>query len=127
VAALEHEALRARKFSRAKADYLLAAARAVDSGEAPVGCMRSHSAVRAARVLQAVRGIGNWTVQYTFLRGLGFPDCLPAGDAGLARGLEQLTGARPDEAGIRAALERYSPWRSYATYHVWSSLKGAGE
>src|SRR5260370_17732420 len=99
----------------------------VASGELRVDGMAGISAARAAGLLKTVRGIGDWTVQYTFLRGLGFTDCLPAGDAGLARGLEQLRGARPDEAGIRQAMSGYSPWRSYATYHVWSSLKGAGE
>jgi 3-methyladenine DNA glycosylase/8-oxoguanine DNA glycosylase len=78
-------------------------------------------------MLKAVRGIGDWTVQYTFLRGLGFTDSLPAGDVGLAKGLETVCDGRPDEARIREAMDRYSPWRSYATYHVWSSLKGAGE
>ena len=125
VAALSPERLRSLKFSRSKADYMLAAARAVAAGE--VRLSREMSALRAARVLKAVRGIGDWTVQYTFLRGFGFTDCLPAGDAGLARGLQQLRGERPDEAEIRAVLDCYSPWRSYATYHLWASLKGAGE
>jgi AraC family transcriptional regulator of adaptative response / DNA-3-methyladenine glycosylase II len=127
VAAMSAEQLRGLKFSRSKADYMLAAARAVASGEVPLERMREISAVRAARMLKAVRGIGDWTVQYTFLRGLGFTDSLPAGDVGLARGLETVCDGRPDEPRIREIMERYSPWRSYATYHVWSSLKGAGE
>ena len=84
--------------------------------------MRNMSALRAARLLGSVRGIGPWTVQYTLLRGLGFADCLPAGDAGLAQGLERLTGERPSESKIRELLAGYSPWRSLATYHVWASL-----
>jgi AraC family transcriptional regulator of adaptative response / DNA-3-methyladenine glycosylase II len=127
VAAMSAEQLRTLKFSRSKADYILAAARAVASGEVPLDRLREISAVRAARMLKAVRGIGDWTVQYTFLRGLGFTDCLPAGDVGLARGLETMCDGRPDELRIREVMDRYSPWRSYATYHVWSSLKGVGE
>jgi AraC family transcriptional regulator of adaptative response / DNA-3-methyladenine glycosylase II len=127
VAAMSAEQFRTLKFSRSKADYMLAAARAVASGEVPLDRLREISAVRAARMLKGVRGIGDWTVQYTFLRGLGFTDCLPAGDVGLARGLETVCDGRPDEPRIREMMSRYSPWRSYATYHVWSSLKGVGE
>jgi AraC family transcriptional regulator of adaptative response / DNA-3-methyladenine glycosylase II len=127
VAAMSAEQLRTLKFSRSKADYMLAAARAVESGDVPLDRLREISAVRAARMLKAVRGIGDWTVQYTFLRGLGFPDSLPGGDVGLARGLETICDGRPDEPRIREVMGRYSPWRSYATYHVWSSLKGVGE
>jgi AraC family transcriptional regulator of adaptative response / DNA-3-methyladenine glycosylase II len=122
VAGADVETLRGLKFSASKAEYLLAAARAVVSGEVPISCMRELSARHAARLLGAIRGVGPWTIQYVFLRGLGFADCLPAGDAGLARGLEGLTGQRPDEHGVRAALDRFAPFRSLASCHVWASL-----
>ncbi len=122
VAATNTETLRQSKFSASKAEYLLAAARAVASGELPIGRIRHLSARHAARLLGAIRGVGPWTIQYVFLRGAGFADCLPAGDAGLARGLCNLTGERPDEAGVRAALDRFAPFRSLAACHVWASL-----
>jgi AraC family transcriptional regulator, regulatory protein of adaptative response / DNA-3-methyladenine glycosylase II len=78
---------------------------------------------RASSLASAVRGIGPWTVQYFFLRGLGLLDCLPAGDAGLAQGLGRITGARPNEKQIGEMMARFAPWRSLATYHVWASLK----
>jgi AraC family transcriptional regulator of adaptative response / DNA-3-methyladenine glycosylase II len=124
VAAMTVDALRALKFSGSKAEYLLTAARAVTSGELKLDTMRQLSASHAARLLGAVRGVGAWTVQYAFLRGLGFADCLLAGDAGLAQGLHRLTGNRPDEPQIRNLMAKYAPWRSLATYHVWTSLKG---
>ena len=127
VAALDEATLRCLKFSRSKAEYMVAAARAVASGEVPLDSMRTFSAVRAARMLKAIRGVGEWTVQYTFLRGLAFTDCLPTGDVGLARGLEAVCGDRPDAKRIGVLMSRYAPFRSYATYHVWSSLKGVGE
>jgi AraC family transcriptional regulator of adaptative response / DNA-3-methyladenine glycosylase II len=123
VAGASVEDLRKLKFSRSKAEYLIGAAQAIASGEFSAGTLRELSARHAARVLGSIRGIGPWTVQYAFLRGFGFADCLPSGDAGLARGLERLTGARPAEAEIRETMERFAPWRSVATYHVWASLK----
>jgi AraC family transcriptional regulator of adaptative response / DNA-3-methyladenine glycosylase II len=123
VAALTVETLRTLKFSRSKAEYLIAAARAVASGELPIATLRDLSARHAARLLSNIRGIGPWTVQYAFLRGLGFADCLPSGDAGLAQGLGRLSGQRPAEPEIRETMARFTPWRSLATYHVWASLK----
>ena len=124
IAGLSVETLRTLKFSRSKAEYLIAAASAVASGELPIDSLRDLSARHAARLLSNVRGIGPWTVQYAFLRGLGFADCLPSGDAGLAQGLHRLSGARPGEPEIRETMARFTPWRSLATYHVWASLKG---
>lgn len=124
VASLDVESLRTMKFSRSKAQYLIAAAQAVASGVAPIDGMRDLSSRHAARLLGSVRGIGPWTVQYAFLRGFGFADCLPASDAGLAQGLGRLSGTRPDESQIRETMARFAPWRSLATYHVWASLKG---
>jgi AraC family transcriptional regulator of adaptative response / DNA-3-methyladenine glycosylase II len=125
VAALKINDLRALKFSASKADYLVGAAESVASGEVDLGSLRMLSAPRAARTLQSLRGIGPWTVQYAFLRGLGFADCLPAGDAGLAQGWERLTGARPTGPEIRELMAKYAPYRSLATYHVWASLAWA--
>jgi 3-methyladenine DNA glycosylase/8-oxoguanine DNA glycosylase len=124
VAALDVEALRKLKFSRSKAEYLIAAAKAVAGGELPIDTLRNLSARHSARLLGNIRGIGPWTVQYVFLRGLGFADCLPSGDAGLAQGLARLNGARPDEPAIREIMGRFAPCRSLATYHIWASLKG---
>jgi AraC family transcriptional regulator, regulatory protein of adaptative response / DNA-3-methyladenine glycosylase II len=124
VAELAVAALRKLKFSRSKAEYLIAAAKAVASGELPIANLRELSARHSARLMSNVRGIGPWTIQYAFLRGFGFADCLPSGDAGLAQGLSRLSGARPDEPRIREMMSRFAPYRSLATYHVWASLKG---
>ena len=124
VATMNVAGLRELKFSGSKAEYLVAAARAIESGALPVHEMHAMPVERAASLASAVRGIGPWTVQYFFLRGLGLLDCLPAGDAGLAQGLGRITGTRPSEKQIREMMGRFAPWRSLATYHVWVSLKG---
>jgi AraC family transcriptional regulator, regulatory protein of adaptative response / DNA-3-methyladenine glycosylase II len=122
VAKVDVEFLRGLKFSKSKAEYIIGAAQAVVSGAAPLMQLRELSAHHAARMLGAIRGIGPWTVQYVFLRGAGFADCLPAGDAGLARGLAAFSSERPDEAGVKQALDRFAPFRSLAACHVWASL-----
>ena len=73
------------------------------------------------RRLQELRGIGPWTAQYVAMRALGDPDVFMPSDLGVKHA---LTGLGVD-GSPRAALERaasWSPWRSYALHHLWSSL-----
>jgi 3-methyladenine DNA glycosylase/8-oxoguanine DNA glycosylase len=90
VAALEPADLRKRRFSRAKAEYLIGAARAVVEGRFAPDAMQEGSAVAAEQELIGVRGIGTWTARYMLLRGVGFADCAPAGDVALAAALANL-------------------------------------
>jgi AraC family transcriptional regulator of adaptative response / DNA-3-methyladenine glycosylase II len=68
--------------------------------------------------LVAVRGIGGWTAGYVAMRVLGHPDVLPTGDAALRKGAARL--GLPDRPNDLAAWGlRVSPWRSYASLHLW--------
>ncbi len=71
--------------------------------------------VAARRELVAVAGIGPWTAEYVAMRALGDPDAWPVTDLGVKHALAAL-GADP------SAAERWRPWRSYATFHLWSTL-----
>ena len=59
------------------------------------------------------------------MRCFGFEDCLPVGDAGLVRGLERFFGlpARPDANATRELMHPFAPYRSWATFHLWQTLK----
>jgi len=100
VAEMNAEQLCTLKFSRSKADYMLAAARAVASDEVPLDRMHDISAVRAARLLKAVRGIGDWTVQYTFSarRGLHRLPARRRCGTGSRSGKQCVTGVRMNPA-----------------------------
>jgi AraC family transcriptional regulator, regulatory protein of adaptative response / DNA-3-methyladenine glycosylase II len=66
------------------------------------------------RQLLAFRGIGPWTADYVVMRGLGHPDVFLTNDLGVRHALDRL--------GLDAsAASRWSPWRSYAVHHLWSS------
>lgn len=124
VAGLTVDALKQIQFSKSKAEYLIETAGRIAVGDLDLEALRDRSATRAARILGKLRGIGPWTVDYVFLRGLGFPDSLPSGDAGIAQGLHRLLGTRPREKEIRELTARFSPWRSLAAAHIWASLHG---
>ncbi|MBA3889253.1 MAG: DNA-3-methyladenine glycosylase 2 [Gemmatimonadaceae bacterium] len=61
-------------------------------------------------------GIGPWTAQYIAMRALRAPDAFPREDLVLRR---QLGDCTPVQAARRS--EAWSPWRSYATLHLWES------
>lgn len=59
----------------------------------------------------ALKGIGQWTVDYARMRGASHPDIWLGGDLGVKKALGELGGATPTDA---------SPWRSYLTFQLWN-------
>ncbi len=66
--------------------------------------------------LLALPGIGPWTADYLLMRAAADPDVLLASDLVVKRAAAdlgvELAGGRPE----------WAPWRTYATYHLWSHL-----
>jgi AraC family transcriptional regulator of adaptative response / DNA-3-methyladenine glycosylase II len=75
--------------------------------------------------LCALPGIGPWTAQYVALRAFGEPDAFPAGDLGLRRAVE-AAGVSADGPALRARAASWSPFRAYATLHLWNSHPAPG-
>jgi DNA-3-methyladenine glycosylase II len=130
VAALSAGELRQNKFSQAKAETLLRMARLVADGELPLEAWRettlsASGVAELSRALQAVKGIGPWTVNYTLLRGYAWSDCLMHGDVAIRRALAQQLRleARPTAREAEQLLARYAPNRSLAAAHLWASLR----
>ncbi len=124
IAPLRVEDLQALRCSRRKAEYLLHAATEVATGR--LHLEDQHTATGAARVLLALRGCGPWTAQYVLMRGLGFRDCVPVGDAGLTLALQRWFGleVRPGGPETLRLMAAFAPHRSLATFHLWAGLKG---
>ena len=61
------------------------------------------------------------------LRACAFIDCVPVGDSGLRSGLKLFFDLeqRPDERRTLELLAPFAPYRSLATYHLWSLLGGS--
>ena len=121
IAALEPGDLVALGFSRAKADYLVGAARAVVAGDLPLAALADKSATQIERALLATRGIGPWSAHYLLMRHHGFLDCVPVGDAVLNASLQRFfaLAVRPAKRETLLLMERFSPYRSLATFHFW--------
>ncbi|WP_370679301.1 DNA-3-methyladenine glycosylase 2 [Comamonas sp. GB3 AK4-5] len=132
VVALGEAGLRAAGYSQSKTRALLALAVLVDSGALPIedwACASDAGQMTAAQIdaasqqLLAVLGIGPWTVHYTLLRGLGWPDGSLHGDVAVRKALAGLLGVeRVTEAQTRDWLLEFAPWRALVAAHLWASL-----
>ncbi len=65
--------------------------------------------------LLAINGIGPWSADHVAMRGFGDPDVFLPTDLVVRRALEALD-LEPEHA------ERWQPWRSYATRHLWRTV-----
>lgn len=121
VARLDYADLTARQFSRSKAQYVIDTARLIAAGALPVETFPSSEPQDVEAALTSVRGIGTWTANYVMMRGCAFPDCVPAGDSALSASLREYFNLdhKVDALESRTLMERFSPWRSLATYHFW--------
>jgi AraC family transcriptional regulator of adaptative response / DNA-3-methyladenine glycosylase II len=95
---------------------ILRAADAVASGELRLDVETPATELREKLV--ALPGIGPWTADYLTMRVLGNPDVLIASDLIVRRSAVTL-GLAADERGLIRRGERWAPWRSYATIHLW--------
>ena len=108
---------------RARIDTL----RAIASAYASVATLRSTNRDPAAYLarLRAIRGVGEWTLQYIALRELRDPDAFPAGDVALRRAVSARLGREVSARELLEVSERWRPWRAYAAQHLWVGLAAA--
>jgi AraC family transcriptional regulator of adaptative response / DNA-3-methyladenine glycosylase II len=71
--------------------------------------------------LDALPGIGPWTIEYISMRALRNPDAFPSSDLGL---LKALGLAHPKH--LAAVAEAWRPWRAYAAIHLWQGVSAGG-
>lgn len=126
VANIDLGILRARGFSRAKAEHLSNAARAVAEGKLAIENLRAGSAIAAEKALTGLPGIGIWTARYVMLR-CGFADAVLIGDSTLATALQRLQKLPncPDAEEAARLMSQYAPYRSIATMHLWTYMREA--
>lgn len=122
-----HEQLVALSFSRRKAEYVRDLARQVADGALDLEGLRGQPHTVILERLVALRGIGHWTAEYLLLRGYGYADALPAGDAALRRQIARLyeLPVPPNEREIIALGEAWRPFRSWATLYLWNAEPAA--
>jgi AraC family transcriptional regulator of adaptative response / DNA-3-methyladenine glycosylase II len=121
-------------------ESLLAVATALAEGTLDFGYGDDLPSLSAK--LLPLPGVGPWTVGYVAMRVLGAPDVFLANDAAVRNGIRALPGGAGPIAGSRGRgtapssdvppsgirssdFREVSPWRSYATMHLWRSAAAA--
>lgn len=121
---LSEETLRHCGFSTTKTNTLLTLSSLVADDKLPLDTWAETLPVDIIRgQLEAVRGIGPWTVNYALLRGFGWLDGSLHGDAAVRRGLQTLLES-PEKIGeeeTRTWLAQFSPWRALIGAHIWAA------
>jgi AraC family transcriptional regulator of adaptative response / DNA-3-methyladenine glycosylase II len=94
---------------RARALQALTAAMA--AGDIGIDPGTDRDSTEAA--LLALPGVGPWTASYIRMRGLGDPDVFLGQDLGIKKAIRAWR--QPVDSTL------WKPWRSYATFHLWST------
>ena len=83
---------------------------------------------RSTRSSQAIRGIGEWTVDWFLARHLARPRAWPAGDLGLRKAVEAFyaDGATLTTAEVRAMGARFEPFQNLTAHYLLTGLRVAG-
>jgi AraC family transcriptional regulator of adaptative response / DNA-3-methyladenine glycosylase II len=108
---------------RKRADALRTAASAVAEGRLDFGYGDDVASLGAK--LLPLPGVGPWTVGYLAMRVLGAPDVFLAHDAAVRNGIKALdtpaseSTVSSDTGTASRDFREVSPWRSYATMHLW--------
>lgn len=107
-------------------DTLQAVARAQARGDIDLRIAHSPlspgDAVASLRQsLLAIKGIGQWTVDYLLMRAFYQPDIWLDTDLGIINALKK-SYPDLDKKSVRTIADDCSPWRSYAVMALWNSL-----
>ncbi len=116
--------LRRVGLSERKALYLRDLARHFTSGALdPRQWPRLDDETLIARLVD-VKGIGRWTAEMFLIFHELRPDIFPVDDIGLQKAvaMHYHDGQRMTPADLREFGERWSPWRSVATWYLWRAL-----
>jgi AraC family transcriptional regulator of adaptative response / DNA-3-methyladenine glycosylase II len=111
---------------RKRADSLRTAATALADGTLDFGYGDDVASLGAK--LLPLPGVGPWTVGYLAMRVLGAPDIFLANDAAVRNGvkaLDQGDASAGGPAAVSPDFREVSPWRSYATMHLWRAAAHA--
>lgn len=106
--------------SRRKAEYIRELAARVAEGSLDLDALTQQSDSRIREQLLALRGFGDWSVQYILSRGFGRPDALPSEDVGLRRviGHYVARGRTLSPNQMERALAAFKPFRGLAAYYL---------
>jgi len=86
----------------------------------------SQSLEQFHKEFSSVKGIGDWTVHYVAMRGLGMVDSFPAMDLGVLLAMQEGE-TKPKKKEVLAKAENWQPYRAYAALCLWQGLSAEND
>ena len=119
---LEEDTLRAAGLSPQKMRYIRDLTERVSSGELDLERLSELDDEAVITELVKVKGIGRWTAEMMLIFSLGRPDVLPVDDLGFVEGVREACSleTRPTPKEMRERGEVWRPYRTFATWYMWS-------
>lgn len=118
----EPDALRAVGLSPQKIRYIRDLTERVSTGQLDLTVLSDMEDETVITELVKVKGIGRWTAEMMLIFSLGRPDVLPVDDLGFLEGVREAYGlyTRPTPKELRERGELWRPYRTFATWYMWS-------
>lgn len=126
LAALTIEDFQPLQFSRSKAQYILNVSQEFAEGRLSQEELSKLSFEEVKEKLIKIKGIGNWTANYSMMKSMKNYDAFPIEDVGLHNAVKTQYGltAKPSISELNQMAEKWKGWRGYATFYFWHSLLG---
>jgi DNA-3-methyladenine glycosylase II len=118
--------LRALGLTNAKAESIVGAARAIDSGALDGAALAREENETVIARLSDLRGVGRWTAEWVLMLHFGRRDVFAAADLFLRAVVSKyyLGVERAAEPEVRAvARERWGGWESYASLYLLAGMR----
>ncbi len=126
LAILNIEDFQPLQFSRSKAQYILNVSQEFAEGRLSQEALKKLSFEDVKERLIKIKGIGNWTANYSMMKSMKNYDAFPIEDVGLHNAVKTQYGltAKPSISELNQMAEKWKGWRGYATFYFWHSLLG---
>lgn len=126
LAALNIEDFQPLQFSKSKAQYILNVSREFADGNLSQETLKKLPFEEVKEKLVKIKGVGNWTANYSMMKSLKNYDAFPVEDVGLHNAVKTQYGltTKPTVIDLNQMAEKWKGWRGYATFYFWHSLLG---
>ncbi|WP_435352968.1 DNA-3-methyladenine glycosylase family protein [Emticicia sp. SJ17W-69] len=126
LASLSLEDFLPHQFSRSKAQYILNISKAFAEGDLAQKDLEQLPFDEIREKLVKIKGIGNWTANYSMMKSLKNYDAFPVEDVGLHNAVKNQYGLeeKPRIKDLHSMAEKWAGWKGYATFYFWHSLLG---
>lgn len=122
---LEANDLKQLQFTTRKAEYIIEIAKLFKDGiikKEVLALEKDYEKLK--KTLVAIRGVGNWTADYTILKCFDINDAFPIADVGIHNALKGILGLdkKPTIDEIEKLSVDWKAWEAYVTFYLWRWL-----